>query len=374
MTLKTVPTLPRPARRQFLLAAGGVATLPLLGGCGGSERLQEAGVPQSPFDENSTAEEVTADIDLSGKLAVITGCTSGIGFETMRVLAARGAYVVGTSRSLERAESACHRVRGICTPIALELADPESIIQCSEHIRSLNTPIDILVCNAGVRGGGNEPVLVNGVERHFAVNHLGHFLLVNRLLERLYLAWQGRIVVVASRTAYRDVPESGIDFDRLDGSGRYRDREAYGQSKLANVLFAYELGKRLRGTRITANSLHPGVINTEIDRNLNPALQFGFRILTSVSGKTVEQGAATSCFVATNPSLGAVSGKYFEDCNAVRVADNPHMQNDALAERLWDVSAERMAPHMVELRRPDWSEFENGLRRRGANDENTDGE
>ena len=372
--LSTVPTFPRLARRQFLLAAGGAATLPLLGGCGGPELQPEAGVPESPFDEDSTAEDVTADIDLSGKLAVITGCTSGIGFETMRVLAARGAYVVGTSRSLERAESACHRVSGICTPIALELADPESIVQCAEHIRSLNTPIDILVCNAGVRGGGNEPVLVNGIERHFAVNHLGHFLLVNRLLERLYLAWQGRIVVVASRTAYRDAPEAGIDFDRLDGSGRYRDREAYGQSKLANVLFAYELGKRLRGTRITANSLHPGVIDTEIDRNLNPALQFGFRMLASVSGKTVEQGAATSCFVATSPSLGAVSGKYFEDCNAVRVEGNPHMQNDALAERLWDVSAAMMAAHMVELRRPDWSEFENGLRRRDANGEKADGE
>jgi len=331
-------------------------------------------VPESPFDEDSTAEEVTADIDLSGKLAVITGCTSGIGFETMRVLAARGAYVVGTSRSLERAESACHKVRGLCTPIALELADPESVVQCAEHVRSLKTPIDILVCNAGVRGGGNQPVLVNGIERHFAVNHLGHFLLVNRLLERLYLAWQGRIVVVASRTAYRDAPDNGIDFDRLDGSGRYRDREAYGQSKLANVLFAYELGKRLRGTRITANALHPGVIDTDIDRNLNPALRFGFRILASVSGKTVEQGAATSCFVATHPSLGATSGKYFEDCNAVRIADNPHMQNDALAERLWDVSAETMASHMVELRRPDWSEFENGLRRPGENREPIDSE
>ena len=364
-----MPLRSRQARRQFLFAAGAAATVPLFAGCGGPKLLPEADVPESAFDEDSTADEVTADIDLSGKLAVITGCTSGIGFETMRVLAARGAYVVGTSRSLERAESACHRVRGICTPIALELADPESIVQCAEHIRSLKTPIDILVCNAGVRGGGNQPVLIDGIERHFAVNHLGHFLFVNRLLERLYLAWQGRIVVVASRTAYRDAPENGIDFDRLDGSGRYRDREAYAQSKLANVLFAHELGKRLRGTRITANSLHPGVIDTEIDRNLNPALQFGFRMLASIGGKTVQQGAATSCFVATSPLLGSTSGKYFEDCNAVRVADNPHMQNDALAERLWDVSAEAMAAHMLQLRRPDWSEFQNGLRRPGANGE-----
>ncbi|MEO1247170.1 MAG: SDR family NAD(P)-dependent oxidoreductase [Pseudomonadota bacterium] len=347
-------------------AAVGTAALPLMAACGGPEKLPVSEVPRSPYDGESTAEEVTAGIDLSGKLAVVTGCTSGIGLETMRVLAARGAYVVGTSRSLERAREACRGVQGVTTPVALELSDPDSIVACAEQIRSMNTPIDILVCNAGFRGGGNRPVRVNGVERHFAINHLGHFLLVNRLLERLYLAWQGRIVIVASRTAYTDAPDGGIDFDRLDARGEYSDREAYGQSKLANVLFAYELGKRLRGTRITANALHPGVIDTEIDRNMNQAMQFGFRILASTVGKTVEEGAATSCFVATSPLLGSTSGEYFEDCNAVRIAEDPYMRNDALAVRLWDVSERLLAEHMVELQRPDWSEFENGLRRRGG--------
>lgn len=344
-------------------ATTGACALPFVAGCGGPVREAVPEVPRSPFSKESTAEEVTDGIDLKGKLAVVTGCSSGIGLETMRVLALRGCYVVGTSRSLERAREACRSVAGVTTPVALELGDPASVVECAEQIGSLNTPIDILVCNAGVRGGGNERILVNGVERHFAVNHLGHFLLVNRLLERLYLAWQGRIVIVASRTAYTDAPEDGIEFDNLDGARDYSDATFYGQSKLANVLFAYELGKRLRGTRITANALHPGVIDTEIDRDMSSAMQFGFRILAGAVGKTVEQGAATSCFVATSPSLGSTSGRYFEDCNAVRIVSDPWMQSDALAEKLWSVSEELVGDHMVELRRPDWSEFENGLRR-----------
>ena len=205
----------------------------------------------------------------------------------------------------------------------------------------------MLICNAGVRGGGNERILVNGIERHFAINHLGHFLLVDRLIDNLFDADQARIVVVASRTAYTGAPESGIEFDNLDASRHYDDATAYGQSKLANVLFAYGLANRLRGTRITANSLHPGLIDTDIDRNLGVVTRFGFGLLAGAVGKSVEQGAATSCYVATSPLLSAVSGKYFEDCNAITIVDNPHFEDEVLAERLWTVSAELMAPYMA---------------------------
>ncbi len=304
-------------------------------------------MPRSAFDEDATAEEVTEGIDLKGKLAVVTGCTSGIGFETMRVLAMRGAYVVGTSRSLERAQAACNRVIGVTTPVALDLADPESIVRCADSIRSLNSPIDILVCNAGYRGGGNDLELVNGVEKHFAINHLGHFILVNRLLDRLYLSWQGRIVIVASRASYRDAPKDGILFDDLDMSGEYSDAMAYGHSKLANVLFALELGQLLKGSRITANALHPGVINTEIDRNLKPITQFAFALLTKISGKSIEQGAATSCFVATSKLLGSTSGRYFEDCNAVNVMGGNHLTNMPMADKLWFRSEELTSNYLV---------------------------
>jgi len=354
-------------RRRFLAGAAALGALPL-GGCGGVDKVPAPDVPVSPFDEDATAEAVTANIDLSGKLAVVTGCTAGIGFETMRVLAARGAYVVGTSRSLQRAQDACRKVVGITTPVQMDLADFDSVVAAAADIQSLNTPVDILVCNAGYRGGGNERQTVNGIEKHFVINHLGHFILVNRLLERLYLAWQGRIVIVASRAAYRSAPAAGILFDDLAMTEDYSDSLAYGQSKLANVLFSLQLGQLLRGTRITSNALHPGVINTDIDRNLNPVTRFGFGLLTAVAGKTVEQGAATSCYVATSELLGETSGKYFEDCNAVLLPAKTHMQDLAMAEKLMQVSEQLTDPYLVNQDRPDWSEFNNGIRGKRGDD------
>lgn len=349
------------SRRRFLRLAGAALGTAPLAACGDVEKLPVTGVPRSFFYEDATAEEVTLGVDLSGKLAVVTGCSSGIGFETMRVLAKRGAYVVGTSRSLARADEACLRVKGLTTPVQLELSDFDSVVQCAESIRSLNTPIDILVCNAGHRGGGNDRELIGGVEKHFVVNHLGHFILVNRLLDRLFLADQGRIVMVASRAAYRDVSARGIDLDDLSMAKDYSDALAYGQSKLANVLFSLRLAELLRGTRITSNSLHPGVINTDIDRNLNAFTRLGFGLLTTLAGKTIEEGAATSCYVATNDQLGSTSGQFFEDCNAITILGS-HLQNRRLAEDLMRVSEELTAPYLVEQERPDWSEFENGVR------------
>ncbi len=349
-------------RRRFL----GQASLAMLGsqlaGCGGVERSPVLSVPASDFGEDSTAEQVTEGIDLKGKLAVVTGCTSGIGFETMRVLAKRGAYVVGTSRSLERAEQACRRVTGITTPVQLDLGDFDSVARCADAVRALNTPIDMLICNAGYRGGGNERQLVNGVEKHFVINHLGHFILINRLMERLYLAWQGRIVIVASRTAYRDAPEDGILFDDLAMATDYSDARAYGHSKLANVLCSLQLGELLRGTRITCNALHPGVINTDLDRNLSALSRFAWSAYVKLRGKTVEQGAATSCYVATSPELGSTSGRYFEDCNAVSIEGAGHMQNKAMAARLLDSSIELTADWLIEFEKPDWDDFDNGIR------------
>ena len=359
-------------RRQFLGMTGAALTVSQLAACSDVEKFAPEGVPRGPFDETATAEQVTAGVDLSDKLAVVTGCTSGIGFETMRVLAKRGALVVGTSRSLDKAHAACRQVAGQTIPAQLELSDFDSVVRCAESIRVLRTPIDILVCNAGYRGGGNERQLVNGIEKHFVVNHLGHYIFVNQLLQRLYLAWQGRIVVVASRAAYRGAPSVGIDFSDLAMSRDYSDSLAYGQSKLANVLFSLRLGELLRGTRITSNSLHPGVINTDIDRNLNPVTRFGFGLLTKLSGKTIEEGAATSSYVATSDLLGAVSGQYFEDCNAVNISGAGHMHDMPMAEELMQVSQELTADYLVEQERPDWSDYENGWPSSSTKEQNTD--
>jgi NAD(P)-dependent dehydrogenase (short-subunit alcohol dehydrogenase family) len=348
------------SRRKFLKASSAALVAPVIPACGGADVVAASGVPVSPFDEESTAEAVTEGIDLSGKIAVVTGCNSGIGFETMRVLALRGAYVIGTGRTLEKAQEACARVKGVTTPVQLELADFNSIVACAESIRSLNSPIDMLICNAGLRGGEQE--IINGVEKHLAVNHLGHFLLVNRLLERLYLAWQGRVVVVSSRAAYRGAPEEGILFDDLKMLRNWDVGTAYGHSKLANALFSFELARLLKGTRITSNSLHPGVISTHIVREEPAIVRYGFSLLTKISGKTVEQGAATSCYVATSPLLGATSGEYFEDCNAVTVKGTGHMHDRDQASRLWLTSAELTKDYLVTHKRPDWSEFRNGIR------------
>jgi NAD(P)-dependent dehydrogenase (short-subunit alcohol dehydrogenase family) len=343
------------SRRRFIQASSAALIAPSLQSCDGFVREPVEDVPRSNFDEDSTAEEVTAGLDLKGKLAVVTGCTSGIGFETMRVLALRGAFVVGTSRSMERAQQACNRIKGITAPVVLDLADPESVVRCAESIMSIRSPIDMLVCNAGYRGGGDERELVNDVEKHFAINHLGHFILVNRLLERLYVAEQGRVVVVASRAAYRSAPDAGILFDDLAMSGDYDDATAYGHSKLANVLFSLELARLLSNTRITANALHPGLINTEIDRNLSPITQFGFGLLTKISGKTIEQGAATSCFLATSELLGSTSGKYFEDCNAVSIDGADNLTSMPMADELWLASEELTSDYLVSPQRPDGS-------------------
>ncbi len=356
-------------RRKFLQMSGAAVAGSQFVACGGIRKMPTDGVPRSSYDEESTAEEVTASVDLTGKLAVVTGCTSGIGFETMRVLAKRGAYVVGTSRSLEKASAACKRVAGTTTPLQLELSDFESVVACANEIRSINSPVDILVCNAGYLGAGGEPELINGLEKHFVINHLGHFVFVNRLLGRMYMAFQGRVVVVASRAAYTSAPEAGIEFNNLDASRDYGDRRAYGQSKLANVLFALELGKLLRGTRITINSLHPGVINTEIDRNMNRFMQGAFAVVAKLGyGRSIEAGAATSCYVATNPQLGTTSGKYFEDCNAVTIVDEGHLHNEAMATRLWQRSEEITRDYLVSHYGADYNDFEKAIHERNKSD------
>ncbi|MBT8078250.1 MAG: SDR family NAD(P)-dependent oxidoreductase [Gammaproteobacteria bacterium] len=341
-------------RRDFVQFAGAALVTPMVSSCG-PDRRPAPGVPRSEFDGGSTAEEVTAGVDLDGKLAVVTGCTSGIGFETMRVLAKRGAYVVGTGRTLEKAQEACLRVDGVTTPLQLELSDFDSVVACADTINAMRTPIDILVCNAGMRGQERE--LVYGLEKHFVVNHLGHFILVYRLLERMYLAWQGRVVVVGSRAAYRSAPQDGIQFDDLQAAGGYSVSRAYAHSKLANALFSLELAKLLKGTRITSNALHPGVIDTRIARNESGLRRTAFSLYTRLAGKSVEQGAATSCYVATSPLLGSTSGRFFEDCNAVQISGDHHLYDAAMAERLWAVSEELVREYLVELKRPTWEDL-----------------
>lgn len=292
--------------------------------------------PRSPFNSSSTAEEVTEGLDLSGLTIAITGANSGLGYETMRVLALRGAHVIGIARTQANAEEACASIAGQTTPLYLDLADWESVVRCADNIRAMNTPLDGLITNAGIMALP-ELELVNGVEKQFAVNHLGHFILINQLRAPVLAAPQGRFTLLSSAAHRR--ARNGIEFDNLDGSKHYEPWGAYGVSKLANALCARELAAQISHTNATANSVHPGIIATNLVKNLPAWQQWGAKYLGWIFLKTVEEGAATSCYVATSPGLVDVRGFYFSDCN-VDEGYTPFMQDDAMAAKLWQVSVE----------------------------------
>jgi len=310
-------------RRQFIALSAPVL-LPLP--CAAEPRAGTHEPPPAPFGPYSTAEEVTSGIDLSGKTVVITGCNSGIGLETMRVLALRGAHVLGTARTVEKGQAAVAGVHGQATPLVLELSNFDSVVACSNQVRKLDVPVDVVICNAGVLLPSLETVY--GLERQFVVNYLGHFLLVHRLLEQIRAAPQGRVVVVGS-VSHFEAPSPGIQFDDL--SGRGWARWSYGHSKLADGLFSLELSRRLRHTRATSNCLNPGGVKTRILRYFNfPEPTGNYRF------KTPAEGAATSCYLASAPALAKVSGYYFEDGH---VAPQSDFQRDpVMARRLWEVS------------------------------------
>ncbi len=282
---------------------------------------------------SSTAEQVTAGIDLGGKLALVTGVNSGIGFETMRVLALRGAHVIGTARSSAKAEAACREVKGRLIPLTCELESQESIRACAREVAKLGRPLDLLIANAGIMA---LPKLeqVGGIEKQFATNHLGHFLLVNLLRPQLDAADAARVVVVSS-AAHFQAPSAGIEFDNLGGEKGYSGWRAYGQSKLANLLFVKGLARRLRPSH-SANALHPGVIATNLARSMSSWVSRGLNLFVGPFSKTIPQGAATTCYVATRPELRGVTGEYFSNCAVAR--RSRHSEDEALVERLWEVS------------------------------------
>ena len=281
----------------------------------------------APFNSSATAAQVTAGLDLTGKTILVTGCNSGIGFETMRVLALRGARVLGTARTEAKAQAACARVEGSAIPLVCELSDPQRILALTHAVQE---PIDAIIANAGVMAL-QERELQHGIEAQMFTNHVGHFMLVTGLLDRLNP--NGRIVIVAS-AAHSFARGKGIDFADLGWEKRpYKPWAAYGQSKLANILFAKELAKRLPAGQ-TANALHPGIIDTPLFRHLPK--DEATRMKGTWHFKTIPQGAATQTFLATHPSVATVSGEYFNNC---AVSKPTALAQDAtLAAKLWDVT------------------------------------
>ncbi|MEZ4400880.1 MAG: SDR family NAD(P)-dependent oxidoreductase [Kofleriaceae bacterium] len=289
------------------------------------------------FGFASTADEVTAGIDLTGKRVLVTGVTSGIGAETARVLAARGAHVIGTARTAARAAAALAPLGPGTTAAACELGDLASVDACVAGLVASGQPLDVIICNAGIMALPHLAT-IHGVEQQFFTNHVGHAALVTGLLDAL--AADARVVMLSS-SAHMFAPAGGIEFDNLSGARGYSRWRAYGQSKLANLLFAVELGRRFAGTARTANAVHPGVIPTKLGRHLGGALAVMSAITRPLVTKTIPQGAATSCYVACHPGAADSSGAYFADCNVARAS--AHGRDRALAERLWHVTEEIVA-------------------------------
>jgi NAD(P)-dependent dehydrogenase (short-subunit alcohol dehydrogenase family) len=324
----------RRSRRDFLRSAAStaVALSPLVG---------NNALAQTGFGAQSTAEMVTTGINLSGKTAVITGVNSGIGNETMRVLALRGARVIGTARSMGKAKAACRSVSGEAIPMALELSNFDSVVDAAAKIRRLDTPVDILICNAGVMALPDHEK-VYGIEKQFVVNHLGHFLLVNQLLERVRISSQGRIIFLTT-SAGRSTAADTIDFDNLSGDSGYSPLAAYAQSKLANALCSVELARRLGFSNpATSNSVYPGLVKTGIRRNMEGRTAEFMKSIQDSMGKSVEQGASTSCYVASNPALREANGRYFQDNQ--RTIPLRQMADVEMARKLWIVSEELTRP------------------------------
>jgi WW domain-containing oxidoreductase len=294
----------------------------------------------SGFGYGSTAEDVTEGLDLTGRTILLTGCNSGIGKETLRVLVMRGAHVIAAARTLEKAQAACDEVGGQTTPVACELSEPASVEACAAEVKALGRPLNAIICNAGIMALP-ELNLQDGYELQFFTNHMGHFLLVTSLLDQL--ADDGRVVMLSS-DAHKGAPKAGIQFDNLDCHRGYSPWANYGQSKLANHLFARQLAKRFEGTAKTANSVHPGVIHTNLARSMNPIARVALSIGAPLVLKSVGEGAATQCYVAVHPSVEGVSGKYFADCNESHTSS--HGRDDAMAEKLWETS-ERIAAEVT---------------------------
>jgi WW domain-containing oxidoreductase len=295
----------------------------------------------NPFGARSTADQVLAGVDLTGKRIVVTGCNSGIGFETMNALAANGAHVIGLARSLSAAQSACQRVGLSCTPVACDLADLDSVAAAADTIRSLDVPLDAIVANAGI---ANLPTLQTryGVEMQFLVNHIGHFALVNPLAD-IVRSGTGRIVIVSSSASIRQAPAEGIMFDNLDGRRSYQPFSFYGQSKLAAALYAKELSKRLAGRGIAVNSVHPGATKgTRLNKYLRGPLTWVLAV-AQLFMKNAQRGAATQALLAASPRVSGITGEYWTDCQIAK--GNPLLGDDELAKRLWEVSE-----HIVAVR------------------------
>ena len=279
------------------------------------------------------------------RTVLITGGNTGIGRATAQALAERGADVVITSRDTQRGKEAVEAIeRAIGRRIAvlpLDLASFQSIRSFAAAFLARYESLHVLINNAGLILSDRRTT-AEGFEQTFGVNHLGHFLLTNLLLDRLKQSAPARVIHVASE-AHR-IARKGLDFDDLQARTHYRGLGVYARSKLANVYFARELARRLEGTGVTSNALHPGTVATRFarDGDVKGIVRWFYKLLGRLL-KTPTQGAATSIHLASAPELEGVSGKYFKNRKEIR--PTRVARDDEAAARLWAASEGLVAQH-----------------------------
>nr|XP_043627722.1 short-chain dehydrogenase TIC 32, chloroplastic-like [Erigeron canadensis] len=300
---------------------------------------------KSGFSAKNTAEDVTDGVDGHGLTAIVTGPTSGIGLETARVLALRGVHVVMAARNVEAATKCKETIIKGCPSATIDvmqvdISSLESVRKFADEYISKGLPLNILIANAGVMLAPFS-LSKDGIEIQFATNYLGHFHLTNLLLDTMKntaknCGKEGRIIIVSSE-GHRMPYKGGIMFDKLNDEKCYNSFYAYGQSKLANILHAKELARRLKEEgvdNITVNALHPGVIATNLGRHASCMSAFLFNPLFKCCQKNIPQGASTTCYLALNPQVKGVSGEYFYGNNLAKPSSKA--EDAELAKKLWE--------------------------------------
>ncbi len=294
----------------------------------------------APYQQDPAQAQLRAIMpdDLSGKVMLVTGATDGIGKVTALELARRGATVVGVGRNPEKCAAVEKELRAATANPAVEfivgdLSTQKGVNTVADEFLRNHRRLDVLINNAGgVFYSRAESA--DGVEMTWALNHLGYFLLTNRLLDVLKASAPSRVVSVSS-TAHRG---GKINFHDVEGKKSFSGWRAYAQSKLANILFAKELARRLDGTGVTSNALHPGFVASRFGRTGNGAITTVMGWIQGVAAITPEQGAQTSLFLATSPEVEGVTGLYFDRCKPV-TPSAAALDMDA-AQRLWQLSEE----------------------------------
>ena len=287
----------------------------------------------------NTSVEGTPSVDSSmkGKVALVTGATSGIGRAAAEELAKLGATVVVVGRSEEKCAATVDQIRqttGSPSPeyLLADLSSQSEVRRLAQEFQAKYSSLDVLVNNAGAIMLSRQ-YSVDNIEMTWALNHLAYFLLTNLLMDRLRVSPAARVVNVSSSAHKR----AAIDFADLQGERRYNGMRAYGRSKLANLLFTFELSRRLQGTPVTTNALHPGLVGTNLLAN-NGRIGAVLKIFLGLQGTSPKVGARTVVYLASSPEVEGVSGRYYVKQKPVKSSNASY--DTEVARRLWEVSAE----------------------------------